>query len=96
MAAIPFPVRFATEEQKTLAEQAAALRGKSLNAHILDLLGVGEDKTAARFRFAAWRALERLADSEEFDQLDALLAETPRSTPTELGFSPRAGGTAAA
>lgn len=94
--ATSFPVRFPSDEQKQQAEQDAALRGKSLNAHILDLLGVGEDKTAARFRFAAWSALERVADSEEFDQLDAQLAEMPRSSPSELGFTPRAGRSHAA
>ena len=90
MATSAFPLRFESEEQKQRAMTDAALHGMSLNAYVLHRLGVDNDPATAKARAAARALYARLAESREFDELDAQLAATPRSSPAQLGFDPAA------
>jgi len=90
MASLATTIRFDSEEQKRRAMRAAALHGMSLNAFVLYRLGVDQDSATTRARAGAMAMYQRLAESPEFDELDALLAAAPRSDPEQLGFNPAA------
>jgi hypothetical protein len=90
MATTAFPLRFDTPDQKRQAMTDAALHGMSLNAYVLSRLGFDKDPIAIKARAGALAVSERLADSPEFDDLDAQFAAMPRTRSAELGFDPAA------